>query len=110
MRWLRGGSGGVTVPSLPPQGDFVWLDAAGGVPIGAEVTLSPNGELQLVDDEGKVKYIINSNHNTMTPHVQKVEGVNLELTPSTFWTRRDSIKHLLQHLTRSVHGGQDDLV
>ena len=38
------------------QGDFVWLDTAdGSVPIGAEVTLSGKGDLQLVDDEGKVK-------------------------------------------------------
>ena len=38
-----------------PQGDYVWLDSATGVQIGAQVKQSEKGKLQLVDDEGKVK-------------------------------------------------------
>lgn len=37
------------------QGDFVWVDSSVGVPIGAEVHLTDTGQLQLIDDEGKVK-------------------------------------------------------
>lgn len=37
------------------QGEFVWLDSGSGVPIGAEVKVTDTGQLQLVDDEGKVQ-------------------------------------------------------
>lgn len=33
----------------------MWVDSGAGVPIGAEVTVTDTGQLQLVDDEGKVK-------------------------------------------------------
>lgn len=32
----------------------MWVDSSLGVPIGAEVRLSETGQLQLIDDEGKV--------------------------------------------------------
>lgn len=40
----------------PKQGDFVWVDPGVGVPIGAEVQLTDTGQLQLLDDEGKVTH------------------------------------------------------
>lgn len=40
------------------QGDFVWLDLKTGrefdVPVGAEVKLCDSGQIQVVDDEGRV--------------------------------------------------------
>ncbi|KAG7253630.1 hypothetical protein CRUP_027351, partial [Coryphaenoides rupestris] len=59
------------------KGDFVWLDVAhGGVPIGAEVTLS-GGELQLVDDEGNVHRVSNTKQESGTRpmHPTSVHGV-----------------------------------
>lgn len=35
----------------------MWVDCSDGVPIGAEVRLSDTGQLQLLDDEGKVIYV-----------------------------------------------------
>lgn len=35
----------------------MWVDCSDGVPIGAEVRLSDTGQLQLIDDEGKVIYV-----------------------------------------------------
>lgn len=37
------------------QGDFVWVDSRDGTPFGAEVTETDTGQLQLLDDEGKVQ-------------------------------------------------------
>lgn len=39
------------------QGDFVWVDTGSGVPIGAEVKVTDTGQLQLIDDEGKVRHL-----------------------------------------------------
>lgn len=40
------------------QGDYVWLDLKTGrefdVPVGAEVKLCDSGQIQVVDDEGRV--------------------------------------------------------
>lgn len=33
----------------------MWVDCSDGVQIGAEVRLSDTGQLQLIDDEGKVR-------------------------------------------------------
>lgn len=33
----------------------MWVDSGGGVPIGAQVKVTPTGQLQLIDDEGKVE-------------------------------------------------------
>ena len=33
----------------------MWVDSGIGVPIGAEVKLTDKGQLQLIDDEGKVQ-------------------------------------------------------
>lgn len=33
----------------------MWLDSSIGVPIGAEVTVTDMGQLQLLDDDGKVR-------------------------------------------------------
>lgn len=42
----------------PPQGDYVWLDLKTGrefdVPVGAVVKLCDSGQIQVVDDEGRV--------------------------------------------------------
>lgn len=42
-------------PNSPKQGDFVWVDTGTGVPIGAEVKVTDTGQIQLLDDEGKVQ-------------------------------------------------------
>ena len=34
----------------------MWVDSGTGVPIGAEVRLTEKGQLQLIDDEGKVHF------------------------------------------------------
>ncbi|KAK0137915.1 Unconventional myosin-VIIa [Merluccius polli] len=61
---------------LRPQGDFVWLDSASGVPIGAEVKLSDTGQLQFVDDEGKVHKTSSQKKDTVRPmHPTSVQGV-----------------------------------
>ncbi|CAL8309973.1 unnamed protein product [Lota lota] len=57
-------------------GDFVWLDSATGVPIGAQVKHSDKGKLQLVDDEGKVHEVGAKEQGTLRPmHPTSVEGV-----------------------------------
>lgn len=33
----------------------MWVDSGAGVPIGAEVKVADTGQLQLIDDEGKVQ-------------------------------------------------------
>lgn len=33
----------------------MWVDSSGGVAIGAEVQVTDTGQLQLIDDEGKVQ-------------------------------------------------------
>lgn len=42
------------------QGDYVWLDLKTGrefdVPVGAVVKLCDSGQIQVVDDEGRVSY------------------------------------------------------
>uniref|UniRef100_A0A3Q1IFF7 Uncharacterized protein n=1 Tax=Anabas testudineus TaxID=64144 RepID=A0A3Q1IFF7_ANATE len=70
---------------LPPTrnnccpGDFVWVDSGVGVPIGAEVKVTDTGQLQLIDDEGKVQ---NPHHKskmegTIRPmHPTSVKGVD----------------------------------
>lgn len=37
-----------------PQGEWVWVDSAAGVAIGARVKVTSSGQRLLVDDEGKV--------------------------------------------------------
>lgn len=36
----------------------MWVDGSDGVPIGAEVRLSDTGQLELIDDEGKVISVV----------------------------------------------------
>lgn len=47
------------------QGDYVWVDSSTGVPIGAEVRISGTGQIQLIDDEGKVISPLVSSTHTM---------------------------------------------
>lgn len=47
--------GHILTPDVFTQGDFVWLDSSTEVPIGAEVTVTDTGQLQLLDDDGKVR-------------------------------------------------------
>uniref|UniRef100_A0A671UN43 Myosin VIIB n=1 Tax=Sparus aurata TaxID=8175 RepID=A0A671UN43_SPAAU len=58
-------------------GDFVWVDSGGGVPIGAQVKVTPTGQLQLIDDEGKEHKINKKTEGTIRPmHPTSVEGVD----------------------------------
>lgn len=45
----------IITPNSSKQGDFVWVDTGTGVPIGAEVKVTDTGQIQLLDDEGKVQ-------------------------------------------------------
>ncbi|XP_051562758.1 unconventional myosin-VIIb-like [Myxocyprinus asiaticus] len=57
------------------QGDYVWVDGSDGVPLGAKVTLSDTGQLQLIDDEGKEHKI--KKENSLKPmHPTSVNGVD----------------------------------
>lgn len=51
-------SPGVIAQMFWSQGDYVWLDLKTGrefdVPVGAEVKLCDSGQIQVVDDEGRV--------------------------------------------------------
>ncbi|XP_030290252.1 unconventional myosin-VIIa [Sparus aurata] len=59
------------------KGDFVWVDSGGGVPIGAQVKVTPTGQLQLIDDEGKEHKINKKTEGTIRPmHPTSVEGVD----------------------------------
>uniref|UniRef100_A0A3B3ULE9 Unconventional myosin-VIIa-like n=1 Tax=Poecilia latipinna TaxID=48699 RepID=A0A3B3ULE9_9TELE len=60
------------------QGDFVWVDSGSGVPIGAEVTVTDTGQLQLIDDEGKQEHKINKKtEGSIRPmHPSAVKGVD----------------------------------
>ena len=44
---------------VPFQGDYVWLDLKTGrefdVPVGAVVKLCDSGQIQVLDDEGRVR-------------------------------------------------------
>ncbi|CAN9500286.1 unnamed protein product [Ophioblennius macclurei] len=58
------------------KGDVVWLDTGDGIPIGAEVTLSDTGQLQLVDDEGKAHPINKKTQGAVrSMHPTSVKGV-----------------------------------
>uniref|UniRef100_A0A3P8UQH7 Si:ch73-194h10.2 n=1 Tax=Cynoglossus semilaevis TaxID=244447 RepID=A0A3P8UQH7_CYNSE len=58
-------------------GDFVWVDSGAGVPIGAEVTISQTGQLQLIDDEGKEHKINKKTEGAIRPmHPTSVKGVD----------------------------------
>uniref|UniRef100_A0A3B1IXS3 Si:ch73-194h10.2 n=1 Tax=Astyanax mexicanus TaxID=7994 RepID=A0A3B1IXS3_ASTMX len=56
------------------KGDYVWVDSSIGVPIGAEVTISKTGQLQLIDDEGKVT--ISKDVTLKSMHPTSVSGVD----------------------------------
>ncbi|XP_078115998.1 unconventional myosin-VIIb [Sander vitreus] len=59
------------------KGDFVWVDSGIGVPIGAEVTVTDTGQLQLIDDEGKEHKIKKKTEGTIRPmHPTSVKGVD----------------------------------
>uniref|UniRef100_A0A096LUU3 Si:ch73-194h10.2 n=1 Tax=Poecilia formosa TaxID=48698 RepID=A0A096LUU3_POEFO len=59
------------------QGDFVWVDSGSGVPIGAEVTVTDTGQLQLIDDEGKEHKINKKTQGSIRPmHPSAVKGVD----------------------------------
>uniref|UniRef100_A0A672MLG0 Myosin VIIB n=1 Tax=Sinocyclocheilus grahami TaxID=75366 RepID=A0A672MLG0_SINGR len=62
------------------KGDYVWVDCSDGVQIGAEVLLSDTGQLQLIDDEGKVicsqSWFISSLDCRSPMHPTSVKGVD----------------------------------
>ncbi|XP_011472695.1 unconventional myosin-VIIb [Oryzias latipes] len=59
------------------KGDFVWVDPGVGVPIGAEVQLTDTGQLQLLDDEGKVHKVDKKNEGKIRQmHPSSVTGVD----------------------------------
>ncbi|XP_035997446.1 unconventional myosin-VIIb [Fundulus heteroclitus] len=59
------------------KGDFVWVDAGSGVPIGAEVKVTDTGQLQLIDDEGKEHKINKKSQGGIRPmHPTSVKGVD----------------------------------
>ncbi|XP_056133744.1 unconventional myosin-VIIa [Lampris incognitus] len=59
------------------KGDFIWVDSSIGVPIGAVVELTDTGQLQLIDDEGKVHKINSKKANAIRPmHPTSVKGVD----------------------------------
>ncbi|KAI4892023.1 hypothetical protein NFI96_034232 [Prochilodus magdalenae] len=60
---------------MKPSGDYVWVDSSIGVPIGAEVTLSESGQLQLIDDEGK-EHKIKKDASPKSMHPTSVNGVD----------------------------------
>uniref|UniRef100_A0A8B9RG66 Si:ch73-194h10.2 n=1 Tax=Astyanax mexicanus TaxID=7994 RepID=A0A8B9RG66_ASTMX len=57
------------------KGDYVWVDSSIGVPIGAEVTISKTGQLQLIDDEGK-EHKIKKDVTLKSMHPTSVSGVD----------------------------------
>uniref|UniRef100_A0A8C9XWS2 Myosin VIIBa n=1 Tax=Sander lucioperca TaxID=283035 RepID=A0A8C9XWS2_SANLU len=62
---------------ISQQGDFVWVDSGVGVAIGAEVTVTDTGQLQLIDDEGKEHKIKKKTEGTIRPmHPTSVKGVD----------------------------------
>ncbi|XP_057696428.1 unconventional myosin-VIIb isoform X2 [Corythoichthys intestinalis] len=59
------------------KGDFVWVDAGAGVPIGAQVQVTDTGQLQLIDDEGKEHKINKHTEGGLRPmHPTSVQGVD----------------------------------
>ncbi|XP_032429118.1 unconventional myosin-VIIb [Xiphophorus hellerii] len=59
------------------KGDFVWVDSGRGVPVGAEVTVTDTGQLQLIDDEGKEHKINKKTQGSIRPmHPSSVKGVD----------------------------------
>lgn len=50
------------------QGDYVWLDRKTGrefdVPVGAVVKLCDSGQIQVLDDEGRVSQQLNRKHTS----------------------------------------------
>uniref|UniRef100_I3KT63 Si:ch73-194h10.2 n=1 Tax=Oreochromis niloticus TaxID=8128 RepID=I3KT63_ORENI len=55
--------------------DFVWVDTGTGVPIGAEVKVTDTGQIQLIDDEGKVQKP--DRYSAIRPmHPTSVKGVD----------------------------------
>uniref|UniRef100_A0AAV2KT89 Unconventional myosin-VIIa n=1 Tax=Knipowitschia caucasica TaxID=637954 RepID=A0AAV2KT89_KNICA len=59
------------------KGDFVWVDTGSGIPIGAEVKVTDTGQLQLIDDEGKVHKIDKKKEVSIRPmHPTAVKGVD----------------------------------
>nr|XP_055069781.1 LOW QUALITY PROTEIN: unconventional myosin-VIIa [Misgurnus anguillicaudatus] len=57
------------------NGDYVWVECSDGVPIGAEVRLTDNGQLQVIDDEGK-EYKIKNDSPLKPMHPTSVKGVD----------------------------------
>ncbi|XP_047442774.1 unconventional myosin-VIIa [Mugil cephalus] len=58
-------------------GDFVWLDTRDGMTIGAQVKVADTGQVQLIDDEGKVRNIKKKKEANLRPmHPTSVEGVD----------------------------------
>ncbi|XP_070765301.1 unconventional myosin-VIIb [Enoplosus armatus] len=59
------------------KGDFVWVDSGDVVPIGAQVSVTDTGQLQLIDDEGKEHQINKKSEGTIRPmHPTSVKGVD----------------------------------
>uniref|UniRef100_A0A672G4R0 Si:ch73-194h10.2 n=1 Tax=Salarias fasciatus TaxID=181472 RepID=A0A672G4R0_SALFA len=59
------------------MGDFVWMDTGHGVPIGAEVTVTDTGQLQLTDDEGKEHRLNKKTQGGLrSMHPSSVKGVD----------------------------------
>ncbi|XP_058846046.1 unconventional myosin-VIIa [Acipenser ruthenus] len=59
------------------QGDYVWLDCGSGVLIGAEVKLSDTGQMLLVDDEGKERWVNSKTQSSIKPmHPTSIRGVD----------------------------------
>lgn len=52
----------------------MWVDTSIGVPIGAEVRISESGQIQLIDDEGKV---ISPNRPLLIQYVRCVIKLNI---------------------------------
>ncbi|XP_038575317.1 unconventional myosin-VIIa-like [Micropterus salmoides] len=59
------------------EGEWVWVDSAGGVPIGARVKVTPSGQRLLVDDEGKEQSLsLEQEASLRIMHPTSVEGVD----------------------------------
>ncbi|XP_044074657.1 unconventional myosin-VIIb-like [Siniperca chuatsi] len=59
------------------KGEWVWVDSAIGVPIGARVKVTPSGQRLLVDDEGKEQSLSQEQEASLRiMHPTSVEGVD----------------------------------
>ncbi|XP_051990099.1 unconventional myosin-VIIa-like [Xyrauchen texanus] len=59
------------------KGDHIWIDSSIGIPIGACVKISENGQYYLLDDDGQEHPISEGERDSLRPmHPTSVEGVD----------------------------------